>query len=405
VSNLPSLGIQHVFFIIKENRTYDEILGDLPKGNGDPKLVFFPPDVSPNHHSLAEEFVLLNNFYTSGAISFDGHHWLMQAFVSDYVERSFATWPRGFAYNMADALTVAPTGFFWQSSKPISVRLFGETCIAGRWDPATGTAVTTRVMRWSEYWRLYKEGTWQSAVGCVPGVPALAGLLSVRYPHNSTAIPDQLRADEFLRELGEREKTGEMPQIVVMALNEDHTNGTSPGAPTPRAMMADNDLALGRVVEGISKSRFWANSLILVVEDDAQDGVDHVHGNRTVALAIGPSVRRKVVDSNHYTHGSMVRTIQDIFRIPPRTRFTESARAMTSIFTPVPDLKPYRNLTPKVALDEMNPPLKALRGKQLDAARKSAAINWSDIDDVPSKVLSRILWWDAKGYDKPYPKR
>jgi YVTN family beta-propeller protein len=406
VTNLPSLGIQHVFFIIKENRSYDEVLGDVPKGNGDPKLALYGPDITPNHHALAEEFVLLDNFYTSGAISFDGHHWLMQAFVSDYVERSFAAWPRGFAYNMADALTVAPTGFFWQSAtKPVSVRIFGETCLPARWDPAQGVAVANRVMRWTEYWRLYKEGNWQTSVGCVPGVPAIGSLLSIRYPSNSTAIPDQLRADEFLRELAEREKTGEMPNIVVMVLNQDHTNGTTPGAPSPNSMMADNDLALGRVVEGISKSRFWSKSLILAVEDDAQDGLDHVDGHRTVALAVGPSVRRKAVDSNHYTHGSMVRTIQEIFRIPARTRFLQSARAMTSIFTPTPDLKPYQNLTPKVALDQMNPPLKALRGKQLVAARQSAAINWSDLDDIPAKVLSRILWWDAKGYDKPYPKR
>jgi hypothetical protein len=168
-------------------------------------------------------------------------------------------------------------------------------------------------------------------------------------------------------------------------------------------MVADNDLALGRVVEGISKSRFWAKSLILVVEDDAQNGLDHVDGHRTVALAVGPYVRRKVVDSNHYNHTSMVRTIQDIYQIPARTRFLQSARAMTSIFTPVPDLTPYQKLTSKIPFDEMNPPLKALHGNQLLAAKQSAAMNWLVPDDVPEKVLNQILWWDSKGYDKPYP--
>ena len=242
-------------------------------------------------------------------------------------------------------------------------------------------------------------------MGARSGVPALAKILSQRYPHSSTSIPDQIRAEEFLRELREREKSGEMPNVSVLTLNSDHTNGTQPGSPTPRAMVADNDLALGRIVEGISKSRFWPQSLILVVEDDAQDGFDHVDGYRTVALAIGPHIRRGVVDSNFYTHTSLVRTIQDIFEIPPRTRFASSARAMTSIFTPEVDLAKSKCLPAKLALDEMNPPLKALAGKRLWAARQSLAMNWSHPDDVRSDVLNRILWWDAKGYDVPYPAR
>jgi YVTN family beta-propeller protein len=408
VANLPSLGIQHVFFIIKENRTYDQVFGDIPKGNGDPKLVFYGRDVTPNHHALAEQFVLLDNFHTGGAISFDGHHWLMQAFVSDYVERAFAASPRGYAWNMADALTVSPAGFFWQSAtKPLNVRIFGEFCQPARWDPATQNVVDmneNQIRGWSDYWRLYKEHKWQNAVGCKPGVPALSNVMSLRFPNNATNITDQIRAEEFLRELGEREKSGEMPHVVVMTLGSDHTNGTSPGSPTPRAMVADNDLALGRVVEGISKSRFWAKSLILVVEDDAQNGLDHVDGHRTVALAIGPYVRRNVVDSNHYNHSSMVRTIQDIYQIPARTRFLQSARAMTSVFTATADLTPYQKLAANIPFDEMNPPLKALRGNRLLAARQSAAMNWSQPDDVPEKVLNQILWWDSKGYDKPYPK-
>ena len=156
-------------------------------------------------------------------------------------------------------------------------------------------------------------------------------------------------------------------------------------------------------MEAISKSRFWSKSLVFVVEDDAQDGVDHVDGHRTVALAIGPFIRRDSVDSNNYNHTSMIRTIQEILGIPPRTRFLASARVMTSIFTPEADLKPYRHLAPAQPLDEINPPLKALAGRQLWAARQSAAMNWADLDDAPQDVLNRILWWDAKGYDTPYP--
>jgi hypothetical protein len=158
------------------------------------------------------------------------------------------------------------------------------------------------------------------------------------------------------------------------------------------------------VVEGLSKSRFWGNSLILVVEDDAQDGLDHVDGHRTVALAIGPYVRRAAVDSNHYNHTSMVRTIQEIFGIPPRTKFLQNARAMTSVFTAQADTSAYQCLQPKVALDDMNPPLKALDGRKLWAAKQSLAMNWQDPDDVPEDVLNQILCWDAKGYDRQYPK-
>jgi YVTN family beta-propeller protein len=406
VANLWSLGIEHVFFIIKENRTYDQVFGDIAKANGDPKLCMYGREVTPNHHALAEQFVVLDNFYTGGAISFDGHQWLMQAFVSDYVERAFAASPRGYAWDMSDALVVPPTGFFWQNpQKPLDVRIYGEFQLPARWDARENAKDMNEreALTWSEYWRLYNEGKWQSAVGAVSGVPALARYCSRTYPNNSTTIPDAIRADEYLRELAEREKSGQMPHLNILTLSNDHTNGTSPKSPTPRAMVAADDLALGRIVEGISKSRFWKKSLILVVEDDAQDGVDHVDGRRTVALAIGPHIRRGVVDSNHYTHLSMVRTIQDVFRIPPRTRFAQAARPMTSLFTTTLDAAPYEHIPAKIRMDEMNPPLKSLAGRQLWAARQSLAIDWTEPDEAPHDVLNRILWWDSKGYNTPYP--
>ena len=408
IANLPSLGIQHVFLIVKENRTYDGVLGDIAKANGDPKLVMYGRDVTPNHHALAEKFVVLDNFYAGGAISFDGHQWLMQGFVSDYVERAFSSSPRGYAYNMADALVVAPTGFFWQAAaKPLSVRIYGEFQLPARWDPARQNTVDMNEsdnLSWTEYWNAYRENRWQTIVGSRSGVPALAPYASKRYPYPTLAINDQIRAEEYLREFDEREKSGQIPQLSIISLNSDHTNGTSPKVPRPRAMVADNDLALGRIVERISKSKVWANSLILVTEDDAQDGVDHVDGHRTIGLAIGPHVRRDAVDSNHYNHTSMIRTIQEIFRIPQRTRALEAARAMTSIFTDKADLTPYEKLVPKVALDEMNPPVTALAGRQLWGARQSMAMNFKALDDAPADTLNKILWWDAKGWNTPYPK-
>ena len=407
VSNLTSLGIRHVFLIVKENRTYDQVFGDIGKGNGDPKLTMYCRNVTPNHHALAEQFVLLDNFYTGGAISFDGHQWLMQGFVSDYVERAFAASPRGYAYNMADALVVAPTGFFWQAApKPLEVRIYGEFQLPARWDPQIHNTVDINEsddLSWVTYWQAYKEGRWQNLVGSRSGVPALAKYVDKRYPYPTLAINDQIRAEEFLREFAEFEKAGNLPNLMILALNSDHTNGTRPGTPTPRAMVADDDLALGRIVEGISKSRFWPNSLILVTEDDAQDGVDHVDGHRTVALAIGPSIRRGVVDSNNYNHTSMIRTIQEIFRIPQKTRALEAARPMGSMFGAEADLKPYEHLVPGVALDELNPPLKGLNGRQLWGARQSLAMNFKDLDDAPADTLNRILWWDAKGWNTAYP--
>jgi hypothetical protein len=406
-TNAASLGIEHVFFIVKENRTYDQVFGDIAKANGDPKLVMYGREITPNHHALAEQYVVLDNFYTGGAISFDGHQWLMQAFVSDYVERAFAASPRGYAWDMSDALVVPPTGFFWQgANKPLDVRIYGEFQLPAKWDPSENAKDMNErdLLSWSEYWRLYKEGKWQTAVGARSGVPALQKYCSRRYPNNSTTIPDAIRAEEFLRELAEREKSGEMPNLNILTLSNDHTNGTNPKSPTPRAMVAANDLAVGRIVEGISKSRFWKKSLILIVEDDAQDGLDHVDGHRTVALAVGPFIRRGVVDSNNYNHLSMVRTIQDIFGIQPRTRFAKAARPMSSIFTAKADATAYEHIEPKVKMDEMNPPLNALRGRQLWAARESMAIDWSEPDEAPQDILNHILWWDSKGYNTSYPR-
>jgi len=409
VANIVSLGIQHVVLIVKENRTYDQVLGDLAQANGDPKLTMFGRPVTPNHHALAEKYVILDNFHTGGAISFDGHPWIMQSFVSDYTERAFAASPRGYAWNMADALTVAPTGFFWQgSAKTPTLRIYGEFCEAARWDPATNKVADMnegKARDWSANWKLYKEGKLGALLASRSGVPALQKYIDEHYPENDTNITDEARADEYLRELALAEKSGEMPQLTVLTMTSDHTNGTNPSSPTPRAMVADDDLALGRIVEGISKSKFWPNTLIFIVEDDAQNGLDHVDGHRTVALALGAHIVRGKVDSNFYDHSSMIRTIQEIFRIPPQTRFVAAARPMTSIFTPAANADAWKALTPEIPLDEMNPGLKALKGRQLWAARQSAAMNWHEPDDIPSDVLNRILWWDSKGYDKEYPKR
>jgi len=406
VKDLSRLGIEHVFFIIKENRTYDQVFSDIPKGNRDEKLLMYGKEVTPNHHALAEKYVLLDNFYSSGAISFEGHQWLMMGFVSDHTERALQAAPRGYAWNMGDSLTVSPAGFFWQDARrPIKVRLLGPVS-----EPATPgpdglmkDINETDMLKWQEYWRHYQAGTWKQVTGSRCVVPALRPIFDEKFPPSSMKVPDQIRAAAFSERLDDWEKNGTTPNLAIITMTSDHTEGRNPDAPRPRSMVADNDLALGKMVEKISKSKLWAKSLILVVEDDAQDGVDHVSGRRTVALAIGPHIRRQALDSNYYTHLNLVRTMQDIFGLTPRTRFLANARAMNSVFVPQANLEPYRAITPGVKLDDMNPPVKALAGRERWAAIESAKMNWNDLDDVPSDILNRILWWDAKGFDQPYP--
>jgi hypothetical protein len=409
ISNLSSLGIQHVILIVKENRTYDQVLGDLPKASGDTRYVEFGRDVTPNTHALAEQFVTLDNFYTTGAISFDGHQWLMMAFVSDHTERALGSSSRGYAWHMGDALGVAPTGFFWQGApKPLSLRVYGEFCVGPQSDTRKGNLVEDQQNplpgNWAENLALWRAGKLERRDYCMSAVPALEPFVDRKF-RASIGLTDQFKTDEFLTEFAEFEKAGNLPQLSVITLNNDHTRGTSPGAGTPRAMVADNDLAVGRLVERVSKSPLWEQTLILVTEDDAQSGVDYVDGHRTLCLAIGPHVKRGVVDSSNYNHLGMVRTIQDILGVPPRTRFAKAARPMSTIYTKTADLKPFVHIEPLVDIGEMNPPVRELRGAARKAAQESAAMDFDDVDRAPAETLNRIIWWNVKGFDKPYPGR
>ena len=284
----------------------------------------------------------------------------------------------------------------------------GELTNPAQWDSATSTVKDINesdLPGWTEHWNKFKQGRWREVAAARPAVPALGKLVVGDYPTSTMNITDQIRAEAFLARLQRWEQAGSAPEISIITMTSDHTMGKDPGFPTPKAMVADNDLALGRMVQGLSKSRFWAQSLVLVTEDDAQDGVDHVDGHRTLCLAIGPHVRRGALDSSHYNHTSLVRTVQEIFRIPARTRFLATARAMTSVFQAKADLRPYALLQPKIPLDQMNPPLKSLTGRPRADALASMRFNPNHIDDVPSATMNRILWRDAKGESTPYPER
>ena len=379
--------IRHVFYIIKENRTYDQVFGDLAQGNGDRSLVQFGRDVTPNHHALAEQFVLLDNFYTPGDQSALGHRWCTQGYASDWLFKY------GNARNDQNPMLFAPNDFIWDNAKAngLSVRSFGER--------GTNTIMPAS----AKFIDIYRGGK----VSIKPRT-FIAGLKDVYdpdYPAFGGVVPDQYRADVFLRKFREYEKDGSLPRLVIMLLPNDHTNGTSPGLPTPRAAVADNDLALGRIVEAISKSKYWKESAIFVVEDDAQNGVDHVAGHRTIALMISPWVRRKAVDSHFYTTINLFRTMLQILGLLPQNQFDLAAEPMFSVFTEKPDMTAYEALPSKVPLDELNPPLDKLKGQEREDALASMRMDFSEPDEAPEQVLNRIVWRATRGVKTPYPGR
>ncbi len=317
--------IKHCIYIIKENRTYDQVLGDMPQGHGEPALCLFPEKVTPNHHALAREFVLLDNFYVESEVSADGHEWTMGAYATDFVER---TWPISYRgdkrapYPAEGKLKIAfpAGGYLWDRAKAarVSYLSFGEFVADNpRGDRPAATMVET-----------------------------LQGHIDPKYVGWDLDYPDQKRADRFLEVLGEWTKQGEMPHLVTLRLPNDHTSGTGRGKPTPTAYLADNDLALGRIVEGLSKSPFWSSLAIFVVEDDAQNGSDHVDAHRTVALAISPYIQRGSVDSTLYSTSSMLRTMELILGLEPMSQFDAAARPMWTSFTGRLDLTAYKARPP-----------------------------------------------------------
>ncbi len=391
----PSV-FKHVLYIIKENRTYDQVFGDLPQGDGDPGLVHFGREVTPNHHALAEQFVLLDNFYCSGILSADGHMWATEAYVTDYLEKSFGGFNRSYPYDGDDPMAFAPSGFIWDKAleKGLSLRIYGEF-VQARITPADAT--------WSDIWRDYRDGTRNVTIRAETELATLRPHLSPRFVGFPSVVQDVYRAREFIEELERFEREGELPNLMVMLLPNDHTNGTRPGFPTPRAMVADNDLALGRVVEAVSKSRFWPETVIFVTEDDPQAGLDHVDGHRTVGLVISPYTRRGEVIHTNYNQISMLRTIELILGLDHMNQLDLAADAMTDCFMGSRNLTFYTALPNRIELDEMNPPLEALQGRQRYWAEMSLRLPLDDVDEADEDTLNRILWHSVKGYDVPYP--
>lgn len=391
----PSV-FEHVIYIIKENRTYDQIFGDLPQGNGDPSLVHFGRDVTPNHHALAEEFTLFDNFYCSGVLSADGHQWTNEAYVTDYIERFFGDFARSYPYDGDDPLAYASSGFIWDNvlRNGLTFRDYGEF-VKAQIDPATATFM--------DMYNDYLNDTQTVKLRATTELKRLEPYLCPTFVGFPNSVPDVLRAREFLKELKQFEAEDTFPNYVIMLLPNDHTSGTRPGRPTPRAAVADNDLALGQIVEAVSHSRFWPTTCIFVVEDDPQAGLDHVDSHRTVAFVISPYTKREYVDSTLYTQPGMIKTIELILGIPPMNQFDLMATPMRDCFQDEPDLTPYKARPNLIPLDEINPPLQETSGMQRYWAQRSMEIDLEKEDRVEEGLFNRILWHAVKGYDIPYP--
>jgi hypothetical protein len=395
----PSV-FRHVVYIIKENHTYDTTLGDIKEGNGDPALTIFGENVTPNQHALARQFVLLDNTYTSGTNSADGHQWVSSSVANGYMEQNYQSYARSYPYDGGDALAYSPAGFLWNAAaaRGLSVRVYGEFVNRPKVLAPDGRKKPT----WTDLWRDYQSGANQYTIKAETDNAALRRFLHPRFIGFPQTVSDQWRADQYLADLTQFERTGKMPALSIMLLPNDHTSGTSPGMPTPRAAVADNDLALGRIVEAISRSRFWKETLILAMEDDSQLGVDHVDGHRTLAFCISPYTRRGAVVSEPYTHTSIARTIGLVLGIPPMNRFDRTARPMSACFTGVPDYAPYTHLAARVKLDEMNPAAAALRGEARRLAVASGRQDFSDVDRADAKVVARAVWLSRKP-TQPFP--
>lgn len=368
--------IKHCFYIIKENRTYDQVFGDIPKGNGDASLCIFPESVTPNHHALVNEFVLLDNFYVESEVSADGHEWSMAAYATDFVER---VWPLNYrggrkkiGYTSEGGYEIAApsSGYIWDkcAKSGVSYFSFGE----------------------------FIQNPTQPGMPSKPRVKALEGHYDPLYRSYDLEYRDVDRAKRFAERFAEFERNDNLPQFIVLRIGNDHTSGTRVGKLTPTAMVADNDLALGQIVETISKSRYWAESAIFVVEDDAQNGSDHVDAHRTVALAISPYIRRGTVDSTLYTTSSMLRSMELILGMEPMTQFDAAANPMYASFGKTPDLRPYTPLPARVDLDAKNTP-------QAWGAIESEKMNFAVEDAADDLLLGDIVWRSVRGADSPMP--
>ena len=360
--------IKYIFYVIKENRTYDQVLSDIPGGNGDTSLLLFGERITPNQHKLAKEFVLFDNFYVDGEVSADGHNWTMGAYATDFLEKS---WPtnysgRGGDYNGEGTRVIANNkgGFIWDHCKKagVSYRSYGE------------------------FTEAVKKGN----------IPSLQNHFSSTYTGWDMNTKDTTRFYQWQKEFDSLLKINAVPRFNSLRMGNDHTSGLRKGSPTPFAHVADNDLAVGLLVDYLSKSPIWKETAIFIVEDDAQNGPDHVDAHRTTAYVAGGFVKRKFIDHTMYSTSSMLRTIELILGIPPMTQFDAAAEPMWRSFTPVANLTPFNALPSNINLNDKNVAVNKWQ-------QKSETFNFAKEDSAPDVEFSEVIWHAVKGETVMFP--
>jgi len=391
----PSV-FKHVIYIIKENRSYDQVLGDMKKGNGDAYLTVFGKKVTPNMHKLASEFGLMDNFYDVGKCSAEGHPWTDGAFVDDYVEKNVRGWFRGYPHVILDAMVSPKTGYIWDDvlNHGLTFKNYGENVQADV--PKSST--------WAEFYNDYKNGTKIPFKNYV-SLNTLAKYTSKTYPgYDHHRISDQARADAFIKDI-KNATDDNFPDFTIMALPADHTSHLKPGYPTPASMVADNDLALGRIVEAVSHSPIWKDTVIFVVEDDTQDGWDHVSSYRGPAWVISPYSHLNRPMHTFYTQLSVLHTIERILGIPAMNINDATAPVMYDNFTNKPDFTPYTHVKNQIPLDNMNPKPNELSGLARKWSKIAASMDTKLDNPANDDVINHMLWYSAKGYHTPYPSK
>ncbi len=376
---VPSAGapspIQHVIYVVKENRTYDQVLGDIGKGASDPSLAIFDEKAGPNHHKLARQFVLFDNFYVNSDVSADGHNWADAAIAPDYVQK---LWPNSYAkrrptydYEGGDIAAIPPAGYLWTNADAagISMRNYGHFVNERPLQPDGEQVASVRD-------------------------PILAGVTNRDYRGFDLNYADVDRIRVFLRDLKAFEASGGMPKLILMRLGNDHTYGAAPGKLSPVSLFADNDYALGLLVEAVSHSKFWPSTAIFVIEDDAQNGPDHIDSHRSPVFVLSAYTRRGIVDSTMYNTTSVLRTIELILGLHPMTHFDAAAAPMWRAFSNTPNLAPYDAEKPRVPLDAHNPPNARAAARHMD---------FSEADRNDDDEMNAEIWRAVRGTDPPPP--
>ena len=383
---------QHVIYVIKENRTFDQVFGDIEEARSDAGLCIFPEEVTPNHHALARRFGVLDNYYCNGVLSADGHSWATEGNVTPYLERAFGGFARSYTFG-DDPITYSSSGFLWDHvlAAGLSFRNYGEMDYAQPPDD----------MGYQEIWQAYERKQPLKFKQTI-GIDKLARYSCREYPGWNMKIPDVLRMDRFLAEFREFEETGQLPHLSLVYLPQDHLGG----GVTSRAHMADNDLALGRLVEAVSKSKFWKNTVIFVNEDDPQNGYDHIDGHRSICLVVS-AYSQPGVNHDFFNQTSVLRTILHIFGLPPMNQQDASAPLMASCFRAgEPNLKPYQALPANFPLNEQSQPKAEQSGLEKNWRMRLATV---PIERTGMKTpedednLNRFVWHEMKGWTTPYP--